>query len=80
MNDNIRIYFPSKKEEDGIAISSVKRQDPEIVPAAPKQVSTASPAVGKGGASGQSGEVQVGAIEIVQAQVQAEEHLVRPAE
>ncbi|MDN8592796.1 hypothetical protein B2I21_18470 [Chryseobacterium mucoviscidosis] len=55
VNDSIRIYFPSKKEEDGIAISSVKRQDPESVPAVPKQVSTASPAAGKGSASGQSG-------------------------
>ncbi|MFW5436759.1 phage baseplate assembly protein V [Paenibacillus apiarius] len=30
VNDQIRIYFPSKKEEDGIAISSVLKEAPEV--------------------------------------------------
>ncbi|OAB36090.1 hypothetical protein PGLA_21130 [Paenibacillus glacialis] len=41
MGDSIRIYFPSKKEEEGIAISSVSRVIPPK-PTAPSTQSTAS--------------------------------------
>ncbi len=58
VNDHIRIYFPSKKEEEGIAISSVKRQDPEqaVKPSGSSGTTTgASPNGGySGGSSGAS--------------------------
>ncbi|MED4572983.1 contractile injection system protein, VgrG/Pvc8 family [Brevibacillus agri] len=37
VNDQIRIYFPSKKEEDGIAISSVLKEIPDAKPSAAKK-------------------------------------------
>lgn len=51
IGDQIRIYFPSKKEEDGIAISSVLRDNPESESPAPQKSSAPSssrPSAGAG--------------------------------
>ncbi|WGU93557.1 phage baseplate assembly protein V [Paenibacillus dendritiformis] len=44
VNDQIRIYFPSKKEADGIAISSVLKESPETK--LPPKTSNSSPGEG----------------------------------
>ncbi|GAB1531649.1 MULTISPECIES: contractile injection system protein, VgrG/Pvc8 family [Brevibacillus] len=52
LNDQIRIYFPSKKEEDGIAISSVLKEIPDDDKPAPKKKATPKSNAGGGGGGG----------------------------
>ncbi|WP_314304791.1 contractile injection system protein, VgrG/Pvc8 family [Brevibacillus parabrevis] len=52
VNDQIRIYFPSKKEEDGIAISSVLKDIPDAKPDAKKKSGGSGGGAAAAGGSG----------------------------